>query len=113
MGLLRGFSKPKLDHSSMRRKGNEMVEPWDYEEPVAVRAIGPSAIWIRFQDGLEHELELGEIMVGPGFDALFAAGEFDQVRIGGGSIEWPSGMDIAPETLYWAKYNGKSLLKQG
>lgn len=56
---------------------------------------------IRFDDGLEGEIDFSEyIGRGPVFEAFADLSFFRNARVEGGTIAWPTGVDIAPETLY-------------
>lgn len=56
---------------------------------------------LRFDDGLEGEIDFsGYIGRGQVFDAFTDLSFFRNARIEGGTIAWPNGADIAPETLY-------------
>jgi len=73
------------------------------KDVVQVRATGGHRLWLRFEDGLEGELDFGQAL---SFDGVFAAlrdeQEFARVRVDPelGTIVWPSGADLAPEELY-------------
>ncbi|MBN1960790.1 MAG: DUF2442 domain-containing protein [Deltaproteobacteria bacterium] len=56
---------------------------------------------IVFDDGLEGLVDFAEYLTrGPIFDALNDVALFRSARIEGGTIAWPNGADVAPETLY-------------
>lgn len=68
-----------------------------------VEVLTGTIVRLKFDDGFEGPMDLKLLMKGPVFDRVFELGEFDQVRLEEGeyaiTIEWPSGADIAPETL--------------
>ncbi|MEQ1893004.1 MAG: DUF2442 domain-containing protein [Planctomycetota bacterium] len=73
------------------------------KDVVAVRALGGYRVWLRFEDGLEGELDLGETITFRGvFAKLRNEREFARVRVDPelGTITWPGGADLAPEKLY-------------
>jgi Protein of unknown function (DUF2442) len=62
-------------------------------------------IWLRFEDGLEAEVDFGYLIEGKPtgvFAPLRDPEYFRQVAIypGGNAIFWPNEADIAPEALY-------------
>ena len=73
------------------------------KDVVAVRALGGYRVWLKFEDGLEGELDLGETLRFRGvFAKLKDEREFARVRVDPelGTITWPDGADLAPEELY-------------
>jgi hypothetical protein len=69
---------------------------------VAVRHVRDHVVWLRFEDGTEGEVDLRSSLRGPVFEPLKDVEYFKQVRVDPelGTITWPNGADIAPETLY-------------
>ena len=66
------------------------------------RYVGGHILWVRFNDGVEGEIDLGAELEGPVFEPLkdptfFAAFAVDpEVH----TVVWPNGADFAPEFLY-------------
>ena len=63
---------------------------------------GGHSIRLTFNDGVETTLDFSEWLAGPIFEPLHDVEYFKQVRVDPelGTITWPNGADIAPETLY-------------
>ena len=61
--------------------------------------LGGHRVWIRFNDGVEGEIDLGPELLGEVFEPLrdpeyFAAFRVDE------TLMWPNGADFAPEFLH-------------
>ncbi len=59
-------------------------------------------VWIRYEDGIEGEVDLSEL-VGKGvFERWSDPVEFERVYVDddAGTIAWPGGLDLAPDRLY-------------
>lgn len=69
---------------------------------VAVEITGPHSLKLTFRDGVEKQIDLLPLLVGPVFQPLRDPSYFRQVLLDPvtGTIIWPNGADIAPETLY-------------
>ena len=70
--------------------------------PTVVRAEHKSGFRLRvvFNDGTENTIDFAQWLDGPMFEALKAPEFFARYFIDGGTVVWPNGADIAPETLY-------------
>jgi len=69
---------------------------------VEVRYVRNYTVWLRFQDGTAGEVDIQPSFKGPVFEPLRNVEFFKQVRVDPeiGTIVWPNGADVAPETLY-------------
>jgi hypothetical protein len=69
---------------------------------IEVRYIRDYIVWLRFQDGTSGEVDVSPSFRGPVFEPLRSVEFFKQVRVDPeiGTIVWPNGADVAPETLY-------------
>lgn len=57
-------------------------------------------IHLIFNDGAEATIDFENWLEGPVFEPLKAKDYFAKFFIEGGTVTWPNGADIAPETLY-------------
>ena len=55
---------------------------------------------MRFNDGTEKHVDISQWFKGPVFKALKDPKFFAKFFVEGGTLAWPNGVDIAPETLY-------------
>ena len=81
------------------------------EDVVEVRVLGGHRVHLRFEDGVQGELDLGRIIRFRGvFAALKDEREFAKVRVDPelGTIVWPGGADLDPDVLY-AEVTGKPI----
>lgn len=69
---------------------------------VEVRYVREYIVWLRFQDGTSGEVDIQPSFRGPVFEPLRDIEFFKSVRVDSeiGTIVWPNGADVAPETLY-------------
>ena len=70
--------------------------------PTVVQAEyrGERKILVTFSDGLQGTIDFSAWLTGPVFEPLREAEYFKRFFIDGGTLAWPNGADIAPETLY-------------
>jgi hypothetical protein len=68
----------------------------------SARPVRDFVLWLRFSDGSEGEVDLGEELEGEIFEALRAPEVFAQVRLHPElrTVTWPNGADFAPEFLH-------------
>lgn len=72
--------------------------------PLVVRAEhrGDFRIHVVFNDSLEATVDFTPWLEGPVFEFLKDPHYFSRFFVEGGTVVWPNGADIAPETLYEA-----------
>jgi hypothetical protein len=70
--------------------------------PTVIRATyrGDYRIELVFQDGVQATVDFSQWLDGPVFEPLRDREYFRRFFIDGGTVAWPNGADIAPETLY-------------
>jgi hypothetical protein len=74
---------------------------WDLNEVVRIEPRSDRSYLIVFDDGTSAVIDFSEYLdKGPVFVPLKNPAFFSQARVEGGTIAWPNGADIAPETLY-------------
>jgi Protein of unknown function (DUF2442) len=76
-----------------------------WRDVVEIRLLGGYRVHLRFEDGVEGDLDLGRIIRFEGvFEPLRDEREFAKVRVHPdlGTIVWPNGADIDPVVLYAA-----------
>lgn len=61
---------------------------------------GGYTINLKFNDGVEETIDFAQWLDGPVFEPLKDAGYFQRFFLDGGTVTWPNGADIAPETLH-------------
>lgn len=75
------------------------------KDVVEVRPLGEYRVHLRFEDGVEGDLDLGKVIEFKGiFAPLRDEKEFAKVRLHAelGTITWPNGADLDPDVLYAA-----------
>jgi hypothetical protein len=70
--------------------------------PVVIHAEygGDFKIRVVFNDGVAGTVDFSEWLTGPIFQPLKDRRYFARFFVEGGTVTWPNGADIAPETLY-------------
>src|SRR2546427_7630408 len=70
--------------------------------PTVIRAEyrGEYRIHLAFTDGVENTVDFSQWLDGPVFEPLKEPGYFQRFFLEGGTVTWPNGADVAPETLY-------------
>ena len=70
--------------------------------PTVIRAeyLGDYRIHLVFNDGLESTVDFSQWLDGPIFEPLRDPAYFRRFFLDGGTVAWPNGADVAPETLY-------------
>lgn len=67
---------------------------------VRAEYAGGYRIRLTFNDASEKTVDFSAWLKGPVFEPLKDAQYFRRFFIDGGTVVWPNGADIAPETLY-------------
>jgi len=73
---------------------------WNMYDVTAIEFREAYIYWIQFDNGVSGNVDLYPYFKGEVFEPLKEVGFFRQAVIEGGTIAWPNGADIAPETLY-------------
>ena len=70
--------------------------------PSVIRAEyrGRFLIHLTFNDNTEQTIDFRQWLEGPIFEPLKDLAYFRRFFLDGGTVAWPNGADIAPETLY-------------
>jgi hypothetical protein len=70
--------------------------------PSVIRAEyrGEYRIHLTFNDGVENTVDFSQWLDGPVFEPLKDPAYFQRFFVEGGTVTWPNGADVAPETLY-------------
>ena len=61
---------------------------------------GDFRIYLAFNDGVAATLDFEPWLTGPVFEPLRDREYFARFFIEGGTVTWPNGADVAPETLH-------------
>lgn len=68
---------------------------------VEAKYVRDFTVWVRYDDGLEGEVDLSGELSGPVFEPLRDTGFFQRFRLHPElhTLVWPNGADFAPEFL--------------
>ena len=74
---------------------------WNMNDVVKIEYKGGFVYHVVFDDGKSGDMDFSDYFGrGPVFEPLRDPAFFKKATIEGGTISWPNGADIAPETLY-------------
>ena len=69
---------------------------------VEARYVSEYCIDLRFNSGVRKTIDFSRWLNGQVFEPLRDVSEFRRFFVSGGTVCWPNGADIAPETLHAA-----------
>lgn len=67
---------------------------------VAVEARSGYSLFLEFENGEQRLLDMTPFLTRKPFSRLLSETLFRKARVEEGTVVWPGGLDIAPETLY-------------
>ncbi len=82
-------------------RDGELIVGGYLPEVVAVHVVRGRTLHVRFDDGLEGEVDLGPALWGPALEELALDDElFRRVFLEGGTVAWPGDNQWSAESLY-------------
>lgn len=85
----------------------EADDTYVWHHVVRAEYMGEYALLLTFEDGFEREIDFEPVLMGGVFGVLRDKGLFKQFYVNhdAGTVEWSSGADFSPNTLYdWPDY---------
>lgn len=70
------------------------------EQVIEARHAGGYRIWLRFDDGLEGQVDFDGELWGAVFEPLKEVEYFKRFRVEHGTLIWPNGADVCHSVLY-------------
>jgi hypothetical protein len=92
LGASESKSNPRSDSSARLT---------EYSPVKRARVVKEYVVEFTFVDGLRREIDLEPFLHGGIFEPLRSPEVFRRFKVKYGTIVWPNGADIAPETLYF------------
>ena len=78
-------------------------------KPVEVKALPQYRIWLRYDDGVQGEVDLSDVAGRGVFQAWANPAVFGAVRLAShGAIEWSPDLDLCPDAMY-LRLTGKAV----
>lgn len=74
--------------------------PTALHDVLSVEPLDGHLLKLRFDDGSEHLFDMSPWLDRPPYLALRDPALFNCARVEFGTVVWPNGLDIDPETLY-------------
>lgn len=68
----------------------------------SVSALAGYRLRLGLSDGRTVERDVDALLTGPAFEEIRSnRAVFEQVRVDAGTVVWPNGADLCPDTLIW------------
>ncbi|MBR6021227.1 MAG: DUF2442 domain-containing protein [Kiritimatiellae bacterium] len=74
--------------------------PTALHDVVSVQCLDGHLLRLRFDDGTENLFDMTPWLDRPPYQSLHNPALFNRARVEYGTVVWPNGLDIDPETLY-------------
>jgi hypothetical protein len=74
-----------------------------YWDVINVKPLGDYTLSVKFQDGLEGEVDMAKLVKSPNagvFAKLADPAEFARVYVEDGVVMWPGELDLAPDAMH-------------